>query len=142
MGYACPPHLLPSYKHECISIISNPATTSSASRYTASRRKPNSPGDARLTSPQIIKDEGREGDLTDKTALITGYSSGLGIKTAWVIKVRGVTIFVTARNLEKAKTALGDVLGNVQAHLPRLDLKRVSRPGSARSNPRPTSSTS
>ncbi|UPL01007.1 hypothetical protein LCI18_011941 [Fusarium solani-melongenae] len=96
--------------------------TSTASRYAAAHLKPNGPGDARPTALQIVKDEKREKALNGKVVLITGCSSGLGIETARAMKATGATILVTARNLEKARTALGDVLDHVQVHLLRLDL--------------------
>ncbi|KAM0417248.1 hypothetical protein ACHAPT_012759 [Fusarium lateritium] len=96
--------------------------TSTTSRYADAHLKPNGPGDARPTALQIVKDEQREGDLTNKVVLITGCSSGLGIETARAMKATGATIFVTARNLEKARTALGDILDHVQVHLLQLDL--------------------
>ncbi|KAM6507944.1 hypothetical protein FSOLCH5_013144 [Fusarium solani] len=97
--------------------------TSTTSRYAAAHLKPNGPGDARPTALQIVKDEQREGSLADKVVLITGCSSGLGIETARAMKATGATIFVTARNLEKARTALGDVLDHIQVHLIKLDLE-------------------
>ncbi|KAL2686863.1 hypothetical protein Neosp_004405 [[Neocosmospora] mangrovei] len=97
--------------------------TSTTSRYAAAHLKPNGPGDARPTALQIVKDEQREGSLADKVVLITGCSSGLGIETARAMKATGATIFVTARNLEKARTALGDVLDHTQVHLLKLDLE-------------------
>ncbi|KAH7141105.1 hypothetical protein EDB81DRAFT_655237 [Dactylonectria macrodidyma] len=93
-----------------------------SSRYADAHLKPNGPGDARPTALQIVKDEKREGDLNGKVALITGCSSGLGIETARAMKASGITLFVTARNLEKAKNALGDILDNRQVHLLALDL--------------------
>ncbi|KAJ3463466.1 hypothetical protein MRS44_008252 [Fusarium solani] len=97
--------------------------TSTTSRYAAAHLKPNGPGDARPTALQIVKDEQREGSLADKVVLITGCSSGLGIETARAMKATGATIFVTARNLEKARTALEDVLDHIQVHLLKLDLE-------------------
>ncbi|KAF7550022.1 hypothetical protein G7Z17_g5994 [Cylindrodendrum hubeiense] len=38
------------------------------------------------------------------------------------MKASGITLFVTARNLEKATNALGDILDNDQVHLLQLDL--------------------
>ncbi|KAH7144120.1 hypothetical protein B0J13DRAFT_635034 [Dactylonectria estremocensis] len=96
--------------------------SATTSRYVDAHLKPNGPCDTRPTALQIIKDEKREGDLTSKVALITGCSSGLGIETARAMKVSGMTLFVTARNLEKARNALGDILDNRQVYLLHLDL--------------------
>lgn len=53
-----------------------------ASKYAAAHKNPQGPGDARPTALQIIQDEGLEGKLQDKTFLITGCSSGIGVETA------------------------------------------------------------
>ncbi|KAI0911615.1 hypothetical protein F4823DRAFT_623384 [Ustulina deusta] len=97
-------------------------------RYRTAHKNPKGPGDARPTALQIIRDEQREdGSLRDKVILITGCSSGLGVETARALKVTGATLFLTARNLEKAKTALGDILddGN-KVHLLKLDLESLA----------------
>ncbi|CDM30347.1 hypothetical protein DTO013E5_9549 [Penicillium roqueforti] len=46
----------------------------------------------------------------DKVVLVTGVSSGIGVETVRVLASTGATIFGTARNLDKAKEALNDVL--------------------------------
>ncbi|KAI0974424.1 hypothetical protein F4678DRAFT_458391 [Xylaria arbuscula] len=97
-------------------------------RYREAHKNPRGPGDARPTALQIIKDEQRDdGSLGDKVILITGCSSGLGIETARALKATGATLFLTARNLEKAKGALGDILdGGKRVHLLRLDLESLA----------------
>ncbi|KAI1428321.1 hypothetical protein F5Y12DRAFT_790350 [Xylaria sp. FL1777] len=97
-------------------------------RYRTAHRNPKGPGDARPTALQIIKDEQREdGSLSDKVILITGCSSGLGIETARALKATGATLFLTARNLEKAKIALGDILDDgKKVHLLKLDLESLA----------------
>ncbi|TPX11633.1 uncharacterized protein E0L32_007612 [Thyridium curvatum] len=99
-----------------------PTTTS---KYTAAHLKPNGPGDARPTALQIVRNERREGDLVGKVALITGCSSGLGIETARAMKATGITVFVTARNLDKARDTLGDILDGDQVQLLHLDLESL-----------------
>jgi NAD(P)-dependent dehydrogenase (short-subunit alcohol dehydrogenase family) len=96
------------------------------SRYAESWIKPKGPGDARPTALQIVKDERREGDLQGKAILITGCSSGLGIETARALKVTGATLFLTARNLEKARAALGDILDGPNVSLVELDLASLA----------------
>jgi len=104
-----------------------PATTAAVSKYAAAHQNPRGPGDARPTALQIIKDEQRENDLSDKVILITGCSSGIGIETARALKATGATLFLTARNLEKAKLALGDILdGDDRVHLVHLNLESLS----------------
>ncbi|KAM5356945.1 hypothetical protein ACJ41O_003591 [Fusarium nematophilum] len=99
--------------------------SSAPSRYAAAHISPNGPGDSRPTALQIAKDEHREAALSDKVALITGCSSGLGIETARAMKATGITLFVTARNLDKARHALGDVLEGNRVHLLHLDLESL-----------------
>ncbi len=45
-------------------------------------------------------------DLTGKTAIVTGGSTGIGLETAKVLAAAGATVIVLARNLEKAKINL------------------------------------
>lgn len=100
-------------------------TTSATSRYANAHLNPNGPGDARPTALQIIQDEQMEGVLSGKVALITGCSSGLGVETARAMKATGATLFVTARNLAKAKAALGDILDGDRVHVLQLDLESL-----------------
>lgn len=80
------------------------------SRYASAFASPAGPGDARPTALQIIKDEGVEGKLTGKVIVITGISSGLGIETAKALSHTGAKLILIARDINKAKTALQDVL--------------------------------
>ncbi|KAI0456566.1 hypothetical protein F5B21DRAFT_141547 [Xylaria acuta] len=98
------------------------------SRYRTAHENPKGPGDARPTAQQIIEDEHRQdGSLRDKVVLITGCSSGLGIETARTLKSTGATLFLTARNLEKARAALGDILDESgKVHLLKLDLESLA----------------
>ncbi|PKK50789.1 hypothetical protein CI102_5225 [Trichoderma harzianum] len=98
-------------------------TTVATSRYAEAHAKQHGPGDERPTALQIVKDEQREGTMADKVVFITGCSSGLGVETARAMKATGATVFVTARNLEKAKEALGDILNGDRIHLLKLDLE-------------------
>lgn len=70
----------------------------------------NGPGDSRPTGLQIIKDEGLADAWNDKVILVTGVSSGIGVETVRALAKTGATIYGTARNVEKAKEALGDLL--------------------------------
>ncbi|KAK1712611.1 uncharacterized protein BDZ83DRAFT_94543 [Colletotrichum acutatum] len=90
--------------------------------YAAAHLSPTGPGDARPTALQIIKDQEAEGKLVGRVALITGCSSGIGVETARAIYATGATVYVTARNLEKAKKALGDLLDTGRVHILDLDL--------------------
>jgi NAD(P)-dependent dehydrogenase (short-subunit alcohol dehydrogenase family) len=95
-------------------------------KYTEVHKSPKGPSDARPTAYQIITDSGRENDLTDKVILITGCSSGLGIETAQALSHTGATLYLTARNLEKAKFALGDLLESPRVHLLHLNLDSLA----------------
>ncbi|KAL3483006.1 short-chain dehydrogenase [Aspergillus germanicus] len=79
------------------------------------------PGDSRVTGQQIIHDEGLVGAWSDKVVLITGVSSGIGVETVRALALTGATIYGTARNLEKAKEALGSLLGTGRVHLLYMD---------------------
>lgn len=92
------------------------------SRYAAAHADPQGPGDARPTAIQIVKDEKMESQLVGKVVVITGTSSGIGIETARAMALTGATLFLTARDLPKARTALGDILKSDKAHLVELDL--------------------
>lgn len=97
-----------------------------SSKYAAVHQNPQGPGDARPTAFQIIKDENLEGKLVGKIILITGCSSGLGVETAKALHVTGATLYLTARDLSKAKKALGDLVSSPQVHLLELDLDKLS----------------
>lgn len=91
------------------------------SRYVKAHADPKGPGDARPTALQIIKDEGVEGKLQNKTIVITGTSSGIGIETARALLATGAKLFLTARNLVKAKAALGGILDSSRVELIEMD---------------------
>lgn len=96
------------------------------SRYAEAHENVAGPGDARPTALQIIRDEGAEGKLAGKVIVITGTSSGIGVETARALSLTGAQLFLTARNLEKAKTALGPVLGSGRAELIEMDNTSLS----------------
>ncbi|KAJ5759444.1 NAD(P)-binding protein [Penicillium odoratum] len=91
------------------------------SRYAAAHANPQGLGDARPTAIQIIKDEAMEGRLTNKVIVITGTSSGIGIETVRALGATGARLFLTARDLAKAKTALGDIFDATKMELIHLD---------------------
>jgi NAD(P)-dependent dehydrogenase (short-subunit alcohol dehydrogenase family) len=96
------------------------------SKYAAAHVSPNGPGDARPTALQIIKDEALEGKLSDKVIFITGCSSGIGIEAARALATTGATLYLTARDLDKARSALGEFAERSQVHLLELDLNSLS----------------
>lgn len=90
-------------------------------RYAAAHERPLGPGDQRPTALQVIKDEELEGKLKDKTVLITGCSAGLGVETARAMLATGATLFLTARNIAKARAALGEIAESPLVHLLEMD---------------------
>ncbi|KAH7025147.1 uncharacterized protein B0I36DRAFT_251281 [Microdochium trichocladiopsis] len=68
------------------------------------------PGDARPTALQIIKDEGLVSSLADKVIFVTGASSGMGPYMVRALAATGATIYVGARDIDKAKEAIGEDL--------------------------------
>ncbi|KAI1418698.1 NAD(P)-binding protein [Hypoxylon sp. FL1857] len=86
----------------------------------------NGPGDSRPTGLQVVEDEGLIGALGDKVVLITGVSSGIGPETVRALAPTGATIFATARNLDKAREALGSLLETGRVHLLYMDQTDLS----------------
>ncbi|KAL2839880.1 putative short-chain dehydrogenase/reductase [Aspergillus pseudodeflectus] len=95
-------------------------------RYADVHKNPQGPGDARPTALQVIRDEGLENQLSGKSVLITGASSGIGVETAKALFATGATLYLTARNLDKAKVVLGEIANSPRAHLLELDLESLS----------------
>ncbi|KAJ5646897.1 hypothetical protein N7490_003269 [Penicillium lividum] len=91
------------------------------SRYAAAHANPQGLSDARPTAIQILKDEAMEGKLTNKVIVITGISSGIGIETVRALVATGARLFLTARDLAKAKTALGDIFDATKMELIHMD---------------------
>ncbi|KAJ5899392.1 hypothetical protein N7495_004136 [Penicillium taxi] len=91
------------------------------SRYAEAHANAQGAGDARPTALQIVKDEEMDGKLTGKVAVITGVSSGIGIETARAIAATGARLFLTARNLDKAKKALEEFFDPTQMELVEMD---------------------
>lgn len=92
------------------------------SRYAAVHQSPQGPGDQRPTAVDIIKNEHLEGKLSGKVAFVTGCSAGIGVETARALLLTGATLYLTARDLAKAKAALGDIANSDKVHLLHLDL--------------------
>lgn len=91
------------------------------SQYEAVHANSESPGDSRPTALQIVKDKGAEGKLKGKVIVITGTSSGIGIETVRALAATGATLFLTARDLAKAETALAGILNPQQIELVQMD---------------------
>ena len=97
-----------------------------ATKYEQVHLSPRGPGDARPKALQIIKDENLEAKLGGKVIFITGCSSGIGIETAHALATTGATLFLTARDLQKAKKGLGDLVTSSRVHLLELDLNSLA----------------
>ncbi|KAM0198499.1 hypothetical protein ACHAPI_004023 [Fusarium lateritium] len=96
------------------------------SRYAAAHKQPQGPSDARPTALQIIQDEGVEGKLQGQVILITGTSSGIGIETVRALAATGATLYLTARDLNKAKSALDGIFDPSSMELFEMDQASLS----------------
>ncbi|KAF2083775.1 NAD(P)-binding protein [Saccharata proteae CBS 121410] len=92
------------------------------SRYAARYRDPQGAGDKRPTALEIVKDNGLENALSDKTILITGCSSGIGIDTAKALAATGATLYCTARDVQKGQKALSNILSPFRVEIIELKL--------------------
>ena len=99
--------------------------TKMPSRYREAHVSTKGPGDARPSALQIIKDEGLEGKLSDKVALITGCSSGLGIETARALSATGAKVYCCVRNITKGEKALEGILEPGRVEMLTLDLNSL-----------------
>lgn len=113
----------PSSSSEFVNFVIHSITMS---RYAEAHLNPTGPGDARPTALQILKDEGVEGKLGGKVIVITGTSSGIGIETARVLSLTGARLLLTARDLNKAKTALDGILEPGRVELVEMDNTSLS----------------
>jgi NAD(P)-dependent dehydrogenase (short-subunit alcohol dehydrogenase family) len=79
-------------------------------------------GDARPTALQIIEDEGLSGRLSDKTFLVTGVSSGIGIDTLRALHATGAHVYGTVRSLEKGQKVVDQILSEKREGGGKIDL--------------------
>lgn len=79
------------------------------------------PGDSRPTAEQIIDDEDLRGKLEGKTVLITGATAGIGLETAKALHLTGAELYLTTRNLQRARKALGAFGESPRVHLLEMD---------------------
>ncbi|KAK4496686.1 hypothetical protein PRZ48_012668 [Zasmidium cellare] len=70
------------------------------------------PGDSHPTALQIIKDNDVLGKLTNKTILITGGSSGIGVTTAAALYETGAKVLITARDIPKLEKVIDGIIAN------------------------------
>ena len=77
--------------------------------------------DARSTALEVVEGV----DLTGRTAVVTGASSGIGVETARALAAAGAAVTVAARNLDAARRTAADITtttGNEHVSAARLDL--------------------
>jgi len=88
------------------------------------------PGDARPTALQILKDEDMVGNMTGKTVLITGCSSGIGVETARALHHAGADVYMTVRKMAQGETVRQNILasspGKGKLELIDLDLSSLN----------------
>lgn len=90
-------------------------------RYDQVHVDPQGPGDQRPTALDIIKDNTLERTMTGKVAVITGVSSGLGVEVARALAATGMRLFLTARDVTKAKQALSGQLQTTEVEFIQMD---------------------
>jgi len=72
-------------------------------------------------------------DLTGKTVIVTGASSGLGLEASAKLSAKGATVIMAVRNLEKGRKALLKIRSTIPSALAELiqldlsDLESISR---------------
>ena len=79
--------------------------------------------DHRTTADEVLQGM----DLSDKRALVTGATSGLGTETARALAARGAAVTLPARDLEKAESMaeeLRSATGNANIQAGEMDLGR------------------
>lgn len=64
--------------------------------------------------------------LKDKAIVITGTSSGIGIETARALAATGANLFLTARDVSKAKSALADFYDPQRMEIVEMDQANLS----------------
>lgn len=84
---------------------------------------PATPGQLRSRSS---RNANLENKLGNKVILITGCSSSIGIHTARALYQTGATLYLIARDIQKAKTSLGDIIGSSRVHFLHLDLTSLA----------------
>lgn len=82
-----------------------------SNRYAAAYADPKGEGDARPAALDIIEDEGLVGKLSDKVALVTGGTSGIGLEIVRALAKTGMTVFYTTRDVAKGQNVKQQLLG-------------------------------
>ncbi|SAL30386.1 oxidoreductase [Caballeronia sordidicola] len=88
---------------------------------------PQSPIDSGFGAASTAEEVIRGIDLTGKCAVVTGGYSGIGIETVKALRSAGARVFVPARDLVKARTALSEMPDVVQQPMNLLDPASIDR---------------
>jgi len=96
-----------------------------ASRYSSAHQNPHGAGDQRPTAQEVISDEERTDNLHGKVVLITGCSSGIGVETARALFATGAELYLTARDVDKARKALPELGAVDRVHFLQLELNSL-----------------
>ena len=90
--------------------------------YASSHIDPQGPGDSRPTAQQILEDCNAIGNLTNKSInksiLITGASSGLGITTAAALYITGAQLYLTSRDIPKMERVIDSIVAEQSSTAP------------------------
>lgn len=92
-------------------------------RYAAAYADPQGEGDARPAALDIIHDEGLVGKLSDKVALVTGGTSGIGLEIVRALAKTGMTVFYTTRDVAKGQNVKKQLLGEDPSY--RLEVVQI-----------------
>jgi NAD(P)-dependent dehydrogenase (short-subunit alcohol dehydrogenase family) len=89
--------------------------------YASVHKNPQGPRDARPTAHQILEDCNAISSLANKSILITGASSGIGIATAKALYKTGAQLYLTARDVSKLEQVIDGIVvpGNSSHPQPR-----------------------
>ncbi|WP_438390322.1 oxidoreductase [Caballeronia sp. DA-9] len=88
---------------------------------------PQSPIDSGFGAASTAEEVIRGIDLTGKCAVVTGGYSGIGIETVKALRSAGARVFVPARDLVKARTALSEMPDVVLQPMNLLDPASIDR---------------
>jgi len=86
--------------------------TSPLNPYATVHASPQGAGDARPKAMTVVKDLNMFNKLTDKTILITGASSGIGIETTRALYATGAKVFMAVRDIPKGAAVRDEILEN------------------------------
>lgn len=100
-----------------------------ANRYAQVHADTQGAGDARPTALQIIENEGLVGKLTDKVALVTGGTNGIGLEIVRTLAKTGMRVFFTSRDVAKGDRVKSQMLSedkSVNIEVVEVELKSLT----------------